>query len=288
MFDFAKYFLGNPKAKLNVEEYLQPVYLDIDNNVSSALVEVFARNVPTEPNQKICKPLMSEYVLQKNDDMFQIDIPEFEVFIEDNPKDINHILIPLKEFKCDVYNNDVIVVDSDDFGKMFHESENTRNIKLLQNTKLADDNIFQIDIPEFEVFEEDIPKNLNHILIPFKEFKFGVSNNDVVVIDSFDFGEIFHELGNTTHINLLQNTKLADVEREAKIQRYLRPANYVPILIGVFGKPTGTEFLLLQTFEDEGTDSIYLLLFPSTAPSMSPSPSLSLHICTILANRLED
>ena len=199
---------------------------------------------------------MNEYVLQKDDDIFQIDIPEFEVFKEDIPKDLNRILIPLKEFKSGVYNNDVIVVDSVDFEEIFHELENTTNIKLLHNTKIAADDIFLIDIPEFEVFEEDIPKDLNHLLISFKEFKFGVYNNDAIVIDSVDFGEIFHELGNTTHIKLLQNTNLADVKREAKIQRYLRPANYVPVLIGIFGKPTGTEFLMLQTFEDKGTDSI--------------------------------
>ena len=199
---------------------------------------------------------MKEYVLQKDDTISQIDIPEFEVLEADIPKDLNHILTPLKEFKCGVYNNDIFVVDSVDFGEIFRELKNKTNINLLQNTKLADDGIFQIDIPEFEVFEEDIPKDLNHLLILFKEFKFGVYNNDVIVIDSVDFGEIFHELGNTTHIKLLKNTNLADVEREAKIHRYLRPANYVPILIGIFGEPTGTEFLLLQTFEDKGTDSI--------------------------------
>ena len=199
---------------------------------------------------------MNEYILQEDDDNFQIDIPELGVFEKDIPKDLNHILIPLKEFKNGVYNNDVIVVHSVDFVEIFHDVENTTNSKLLQNTKLANDDIFQIDIPEFEVFEEDIPKDLNHLLIPFKEFKFGVYNNDEIVFDSVDFGEMFYELGNTTHIKLLQNTKLADVEREGQIQRYLRPANYVPILIGIFGKPTGTEFLLLQTFEDKGTDSI--------------------------------
>ena len=253
-------FLGKPKAKVNVEENFQPVYLVIDNYDSSVLVVLHAENAPTEPNQTICEPSMNEYVLQKDDGIFQIDIPEFEVSEEDTAKDLNHILIPSKEFKCSVYNNDVIVVDSVDFEEIFHELENTTSIKLLQNTKLADDDIFHIDIPEFEVFEEDIPKNLDHILIPFKEFKFGVYNNDVIVLDSADFGEIFHELGNTTHVKLLQNTKLADVEREAKIQRYLRPANYVPILVGIFGKLTGTEFLLLQTFEDKGTDSIHICI----------------------------
>ena len=245
--------------------------------MSSVLVELFAKNFPTEPYRETCNPSTNECVLQKDDDILQIDIPEFEVFEvfqEEIPKDINHILIPLKEFSCDVYSNDLIVVDSVNFAEIFHELENTTNIKLLQSTKLADDDAFQIDIPEFEVFEEDIPKDLNHILIPFKDFKFGVYNDEIVV-DSVDFGEIFHELGNTTHIKLLQNTKLADVEREVKIQRYLRPANYVPILIGIFGKPTGTEFLLLQTFEDTGTDSMYSLLFSSTVPSLSPSASTS-------------
>ena len=199
---------------------------------------------------------MNEYFSQKDDTIFQIDIPELEVFEEDIPKDLNHILTPLKEFNCGVYNNDIIVVDSVDFGEIFRELKIKTNI----NTKLADDGIFQIDIPEFEVFEEDIPKDLNHLLIPFKEFKFGVYNNDVIILDYVDFGEIFHELGNTTHIKLLQNTNLADVEREAQIQRYLRPANYVPILIGVFGEPTGAEFLLLQTFEDKGTDSILICI----------------------------
>ena len=217
---------------------------------------LYAENVPTELNQTICELSMNEYVLQKDDGILKIDIPEIEVLEEDTLKDLNRILIPLKEFKCGVYNNDVIVVDSVDFEEIFHELENATSAKLLQNTKLTDDDIFQIDIPEFKVFEEDIPKDLNHILIPFKEFKFGIYNNDEIVFDSVDFGEIFHELGNTTHIKLLQNTKLADVEREAKIQRYLRPANYVPILVGIFGKPTGTEFLLLQTFEDKGTESI--------------------------------
>ena len=203
---------------------------------------------------------MNEYVPKKDDDIFQRDIPGFEVFEEDIPKDHYPILIPLKEFRCGICNNDAIVIDSIDFAEIFHELENTSNIKLPQNTKLAEDDIFQIDTPEFEVFEEDIPKDLSHILIPFKEFKFGVCNNDVIVLDFVDFGEIFHELGNTTHIKLLQNTKLADVEREVKIQRYLRPANYVPILIGLFGKLTGTEFLLLQTFEDKGTDSILICI----------------------------
>ena len=245
-------FLGKPKAKINVEENFQPVYLLIDNYDSSVLVVLCAENAPTEPN------LQKD--LQKDDGIFQIDIPEFEVSEEDTPKDLNHILIPLKEFKCSVYNNDVFVVDSVDFEEIFHELENKTSIELFQNTKLADDDIFQIDIPEFEVFERDIPKNLDHILIPFREFKFGVYNNDVIVLDSVDFGEIFLELGNTTHVKLLQNTNLSDVKREAKIQRYLRPANYVPILVGIFGKPTGTEFLLLQTFEDKGTDSIYICI----------------------------
>ena len=78
-------FLGKPKAKINVEENFQPVNLVIDNYDSSVLVVLYAENAPAEPNQTICEPSMNKYVIQKDDGIFQRDIPEFKVSEEDTP-----------------------------------------------------------------------------------------------------------------------------------------------------------------------------------------------------------
>ena len=129
------------------------------------------------------------------------------------------------------------------------------------------EDIFQTDIPEFQIFRDDVPKNLDHILIPFKEISGGTfdSDNDVgMVVDSSDFGETVHgrmtEFENKISIKLLQNTKPTEVEREAKIQQYLRPGGYVPNLIGIVGKPTGTEFVMLQEFCATGMNSTNIII----------------------------